>query len=95
MATVNTPGISWTSSMPQNPNQNPNPRNDSFYLCELKWNGWHCEPTNTSIVLPEKSTQAFCTKLIPVPNYVPSILEKTYVSYNVTRQRVYFNNQPK
>jgi hypothetical protein len=90
MTTVNTPGISWGLPQPANPSKKPN--NESFYLCELKWNGWHCQP---SIVLHEKSTQAFCTKLIPVPTYVPSILEKTYVSYHVTRSQVYFNNQTK
>jgi hypothetical protein len=92
MSTVNTPGIlSW---LPANPDPKPNPNKikESFYLCELQWNGWHCEPTNDSFVLPKTTTAAFCTKLIPVPKYVPSILEKSYVSYNVTQQRVYFNN---
>lgn len=66
-----------------------------FYFCEHRWNGWYCTPTNTYMFPDKKTVRTFCTRLVPVPKYVPSFLEKTYVSYTVTQENVNFGNASK
>ena len=74
MATAYAPGFTWGAPMPP-----PKSNKNEYYVCELKWNGWYCAPQPSPQVSSQGSPHVFCTKLIPVPNYVPSFLERPYV----------------
>lgn len=87
MSTVYTPGFTFGSGIgkPKEPSSS-----ESYYVCELLWNGWSCKKTNDVTNVIQKSNEAFCSKLIPVPGYVPTIFEKSYVSWKVKNQDVRF-----
>ena len=89
MATAYTPGLSWGAPM-----RSPEKKKNEWYACELNWNGWYCKPTSTPSPQPS-APDILCTKLIPVPEYVPSYLERSYVWLQMKELPIHVKNQPK
>lgn len=86
MATTYTPGLTWGAPL------GPPDKKPEHYLCELKWNGWFCAPETTNY---KKAPDVLCTKLISVPEYIPSFLERPYVWLQMKELPVRVKNQPK
>lgn len=69
-----------------NPDPKPDPESNKkhrFYACELKWNSWHCTPTEEKIWNPNPSTLA--THLIPVNKWVPEFLDAAVISLKLQK----------
>lgn len=83
MSTVYTPGFTFGSGVP------PPKEKERFYRCDMHWNGWTCYESNPEVIVA-KRPDTLASKLIPLPSYVPRLLEKQYVRHKVLNQSVSF-----
>lgn len=92
MSTVYTPGFTFglggASGLP--PPQDKSKPAQRFYICELKPFGWQCEPSPLKNFHKEESN-ILATKLISVPEYLPSFFERPYVYMKMKQMSVVVN----